>query len=260
MPKQVITPDNLSDQFVLYGPTSEVRIDESEFVSSDVNNQLSLGSDGRLYVDPVSELNLVDIRTGNIDGQNVTLKVDNEDFGWHDIVAPIAIRGGGVNNPAWVQFRDGIFAYEFQSGRSNEFWASYHLNHDYAMGTAIFPHVHWSPRTAQTGTVRWVLEYTVAKGHQQATGSVFGPTQTIIIDHTISQPSQYMHFVTEVPEAQGLVSALFEPDTVILVRWFRDGNADTYPASVCAFTTDIHYQVARASTKNRAPDFFGSNT
>ncbi len=258
MPKQVIIPDNLSDQFVLYGPTSEIRIDESELVSMDANNQLSIGADGRLRVGPT--LNDIDIRSGNVDGQNVTLKVDNDDFGWADIIAPITVRGGGANNPAWVQFRDGIFGYEFQSSRSNEFWASYHLNHDYALGTPIFPHVHWSPVTAQTGTVRWTLEYTVAKGHQQTTGSVFGHTQTISMLTTISQPSQYMHFVTEVPEAQGLTSSLFEPDALIVARWFRHGANDTYPASVIGFTTDIHYQVARASTKNRAPNFYGDNS
>jgi hypothetical protein len=80
----------------------------------------------------------------------------------------------------------------------------------------------------------------------------------VYVETNITQPSQYMHFVTEVSEAQAIPATVLEPDTLVNIRFFRDGGNDTFPDNVYAFTADLHYQTARIATKNRAPDFFGT--
>lgn len=198
----------------------------------------------------------VNITGGNIDPQNIDLKVDNDEYGWANITSPINVFGNGNNSPTWGQFREGIFAYQFDYDKSSEIWSQHRINHDYAIGSPIFLHIHWSPNTNVTGIVRWVFEYTIAKGHGQETGSVFGQTQTVTVDTNITEPSQYKHFITEIPDP-GISSSLLEPDSIILCRIYRDGPGGTFSGTVSGFVTGLHYQVARHSTKNRAPNFYG---
>lgn len=193
--------------------------------------------------------------TTDIDAQNTPL-LTNEGFGWRDITSEIRVSGNGNANPNWTAFRNGIFAYEFQSSRANEFWCTFHIDHDYALGTKVFPHIHWATNSTATGSVRWGIEYAVAKGHAQASGSIFGPSSLIYVTSQVTPGSQFRHYITEVPEALAIPASQLEPDSLILVRFFRDGVNDTLPASVHAFTADVHYQVARISTRNKAPNFY----
>lgn len=197
----------------------------------------------------------IDIRTGNIDGQDVTFKVGTE-AGWRDLTGELYTEGGGSTAPTWTMFRQSIFAHEFESSKINQGWITFHLNHDYALGTPILPHLHWSVNTTNTGSVRWGFEWTIAKGHQQATGSIFEATSLHYVTTNITEPSQYKHFVSEFAYADGIVSSLLEPDAMLLFRIFRDSPNDTFPNSVFLLTSDLHYQSERFATKNRAPNFF----
>lgn len=179
-------------------------------------------------------------------------------YGWRDLTAAFVVRGTGLNNPTWGTFRNGIAGYLFSPSTMKEVWSNFHIDHDYAMGTVVFPHIHWAPNTTSTGTVRWGVEYTVAKGHQQGADSTFGATTTVYINQTVSTPSQYQHFVAEVSLADAIPATLLEPDSVIMVRFFRDAAnaADTFPDDVFGFFGDLHYQSNRFSTVNKAPNFF----
>lgn len=195
-----------------------------------------------------------DLLSGNVNGQEVTQLIDG-DYGWRDLFTQITLRGNGKNNPLWDVFRDGIYAYMFDSGKMMECWTSFHVDHDYAIGTPLFPHVHWSPLTAGAGTVRWGFEYTVAKGHAQGPESLFQPTTTVYIEQTVNN-DQFMHMITETDVANAIPPDLIEPDSIIMARMFRDGVNDTYPGAVSVFAVDLHYQVARSSTRNKSPDFY----
>ena len=181
--------------------------------------------------------------------------VDSAYRGWRDNISPIVVKGSGSNNPTWSVFRNGIYAYEFiGTGTSlKEFWSVFHIDHDYLVGSNMYPHVHFAVgNTNATGVVKWFMEYTVAKGHQQ---SAFAATttvsQTISIDGT-----PYKHYVCEL--SAGISSAEFEPDSMILIRFYRDpaDAGDTFAASVWGFTSDLHYQFDRYGTKNKAPNFY----
>jgi hypothetical protein len=173
--------------------------------------------------------------------------------GWDDITADLGSgKVAGVNQPTWSTFRDGIEAYEFSASAMNELWITFHIKHDYAEGTDVYPHVHWSPNTTSTGVVRWGFEYTVAKGHDQ---EAFPASTTVYVEQTISSNKQYQHIISEVTDAQPFDA--FEADTLILMRVFRDaGNpADTFPDAVHAFTADIHFQADKDVTPNKSPPF-----
>ena len=68
-----------------------------------------------------------------------------------------------------------------------------------------------------------------------------------------------MHYVGEVSETDAVDGATLgiEPDTVVLVRLFRDGgNAnDTFPDEVFVSFIDMHYLADRATTPNKSPPF-----
>lgn len=175
-------------------------------------------------------------------------------YGWRDMISDLQVKGSGVNNPTWATFRNGISAWTFSAGTMNEVWSAFHFQHDLAVGTEIYLHVHWAPSTTSTGVVRWGFEYTYADGHQQGSNSDFPATTTVYVNQTIGSNLQYRHHVAETTA----ISGSFEPDGLILVRIFRDAadGADTFPDTVCAFTADVHYQVDRYSTKNKAPNFY----
>lgn len=181
--------------------------------------------------------------------------------GWRDLTAEITTRGSGANNPTWTKFIDdgagsqGIFAYEFEHNKNREFWMVFHVDHDYAIGTDIFFHVHFSLQSNSSGNIGWACEYTIAQGHQQGTPSVFSNTSTANMQVAVDANSAYEHHVAEV--SVGISDSDLEPDCLILCRFYRDNTVvNNIAASVWGFTADIHYQVDRYSTKNRLPDFY----
>ena len=174
-------------------------------------------------------------------------------IGWDDITADLSAgKAVGANAPTWSVFRNGIEAYEFHQTTMNEIWITFHVKHDYAEGTLVYPHIHWSPNTTSTGVVRWGMEYTVAKGHDQ---EAFPATTTVYVEPDITSNKQYQHLVSEVSDADAFDA--FEADTLVLMRIFRDaGHAnDTFPDPVHAFTADIHFQANKDYTPNKAPPF-----
>lgn len=176
--------------------------------------------------------------------------------GWTDYLSSLSSgKTAGSSVPTWTTYRDGIKGFAFAPTGGDEIWISFHINHDFKVGTAIYPHVHWSPNTTNTGTVRWGMEYTVAKGHQQ---SNFGASNTIYVEQTVGSANQYGHYIAEASDGDAISSSELEVDALVLMRIFRDGSHvnDTFPDSVFGFFVDLHVQVDRFSTLNKSPDFY----
>lgn len=173
--------------------------------------------------------------------------------GWRDNIVQLVPQFGNPEAPELNIFRDGIHAYNFPAGAMTEACAYFHVDHDYAMGTALYPHVHWAIQTSATGTIRWGIEYTVAKGHQQM---AFGETNTVYVEQA-STGTPYLHYVAEVSLANAIPGTNIEPDTLILCRFFRDGAHpnDTLDADAFVFCVDLHYQADRATTPNKTAPF-----
>lgn len=201
-----------------------------------------------------------------LDGLRLTptshLLIDNgttQTYGWKDNTQPMSVRGNGANSPSFGVIFGNMQGYLWDPATMNQCWVDFHILHDYAAGTMMFPHVHWMPTTTNTGTVRWGIEYTVAKGHQQQAFST--STVTVYLEYTIANANQrYLHIVTETPDALAIPATNLEIDGFIKTRVFRDAAHpnDTYPDNVHAWCVDLHYQAAQFSTINKAPNFFGT--
>lgn len=174
-------------------------------------------------------------------------------LGWRDNIVELKVDSSSPNAPTLESIRGGILGWKFPVNELTEAHSAFHIDHDYALGTALYLHVHWVCPTTDVGTVRWGFEYTVAKGHQQA---AFPTTTTVYVEQTTTGTA-YMHYVGEVGEASAISGTGIEPDTVILVRLFRDGAHvnDTLNANVFGVFLDLHYQADRATTPFKAPNF-----
>lgn len=191
-----------------------------------------------------------------IRGISERLFPNNDDYGWTDYLSSLSSgKTAGSSVPTWSTFRDGIKGFAFSPTGGDEIWISFHINHDFKLGTAIYPHVHWSPNTTSTGTVRWGVEYTAAKGHQQ---SNFGSSNTIYIEQTVGSADQYGHYIAESSDGDAISSDELEVDALVLMRIFRDGSHvnDTFPDDVFGFFVDLHVQIDRFSTLNKSPNFY----
>lgn len=176
-------------------------------------------------------------------------------LGWRDNVIEMTVRSGPTE-PQMTLFRNGIYMLAFPVEGLREVFGNFHIDHDYALGTALYPHIHWATDGALVGTVRWGIEWTVAKGHQQM---AFGPTTTVYVEQTTTG-TPYMHYIAETSLANAIPGTGIEPDTFILMRVFRDVDHvnDTYADQVFGLALDLHYQADRATTPNKAPNFYGA--
>ncbi len=173
--------------------------------------------------------------------------------GWDDYtVAGLDIRLRGSNDPTLKEFRDGLYLYAFSGTVGlNEAFVSIHILHDYAIGTAIYPHIHWAHNIASpSGDVVWQVDYSIAKGFSQET---FPDTTTITTQETAG--TQYYHQITEFPNP--MPAGSLEADTVVLMRVYRDsghGN-DNFLNDAFLVQVDLHYESQGRRTSDKQPPF-----
>lgn len=188
-----------------------------------------------------------------VDGNFEYLQTNN-DLGWRDNIIELKVDASSTNAPTLNPMRGGILAWTFPPNETTEAHAAWHIDHDYAMGTPLYFHVHWATASTDIGTVRWGFEYTIAKGHQQ---QAFPATSTVYVEQA-STGTAYMHMIAELSEANAISGTGIEPDTVIMVRLFRDGAHvnDTLEAEVFGLFLDLHYQADHTTTPNKSPPFW----
>lgn len=177
-------------------------------------------------------------------------------IGWRDNIVQLTVDSSNPDSPTLNIFRDGLHAYNFFAGQFTECFAWFHVDHDYALGTKMYPHIHWSVQTDVVGTVRWGVEYTIAKGHQQ---EAFPESRIVYIEQS-TDGTPFKHYVAETSDENAIDGAFYgiEPDTLILARFFRDGTHpnDTFEGDVFVFILDMHYQANRLATPFKRPNFF----
>jgi len=180
--------------------------------------------------------------------------------GRRDQLGEINVRGTGSSDPAYSQIgATNFYAFLFPGTgvQIKQFWHQSHIQHDFRPGSKVYPHIHWIPSTSGSGNVVWNLSWTAARGHNQGAFGFANPTTFKI---TQAAPGvAYQHMIAEASEAQAVSITGMEPDTVICWRVWRDPAdvGDTYDADVFSNFFDIHYDVDRFSTINKAPNFYG---
>ena len=176
--------------------------------------------------------------------------------GWNDyLTSGLALPKGGANQPSLPLFRDGIYQLAFDgTGASiEETYTNIHILHDYKSGTKVYPHIHWSHNNvAPSGDVVWKIDYSVAKGH--SAGAFPAPT-TISLQQTAA--AQYTHHIIETLEANAIVSTNLEPDSVIMMRIYRDptdGN-DGFEDDAFLLFVDLHIEADGNFTNEKVTPF-----
>lgn len=206
-------------------------------------------------------LNLVIASTS---GTGIKVDSANPVFGWRDLEGVEIVDTIGANAATLSTYQGDIREFAFGVGDLME--TRFHMPHDYAPGTDMFIHVHWSHvGTAISGTFEPHIHHSYAKGHGQAPFSA--PKQLILPYATvdIATTPQFQHMITEVPlsvaggSATQLDSADLEIDGLILCQIHVDaiptitGGTSNLPF---IHRVDIHYQSTNMATADKAPDFY----
>lgn len=112
------------------------------------------------------------------------------------------------------------------------------MNHNWAEGTTLYPHVHWYPTTAAAGSVIWFMEYAFAK----AEGAVIPASATIQVTQAaggVAWTERFASFPTIVLDATYKIGAQLH------IRWYRAPatSGDNYGDDAALGTFGIHVRI-----------------
>lgn len=182
---------------------------------------------------------------------------------WKDLIGDINPKSLGVGAPTLDTLTGNIRNWRYSVGDDGE--NIYHVPHDYAPGTDMFFHLHWTHNgTNISGSLVVEISMTYAKGHQQA---AFHAQKTLILSDgplTITNTPTLWHRITEVKmstpggSASKIDTNLIEVDGIIQMHYdvttiptITGGSGEPF-----MLTFDIHYEADRLGTRRRAPDFY----
>ena len=184
-------------------------------------------------------------------------------FGWRDIIGKVIPKAVGAGSPTRAPYMGGqLGQYAFVAGDAYDI--EFHIPHDYAPGTDIHIHVHWSHNgDAISGSAVFDFYHSYAKGHNQAN---FSAEKNLTITYPtvdVANMPQYRHRIDEVIMSGPSATATLmdrddlEPDGLILMTC----KLTALPViggggKLFVHTVDIHYQSSNISTKNKAPNFY----
>jgi hypothetical protein len=198
-------------------------------------------------------------------GAGIKLEQASPTYPWRDcegLIYPDPANPAAA--PTVAQFRTGLYAYSYSDGDQCHF--SFHMPHDYAPGTDLYIHAHWSHNATgvAANTLTWAFQISYAKGFSQAlfTAPVTPSITYPLVDITTSP--QYNHYVTEIqlsaasPSATQLDTDILEVDGLIIGTMtmgipnasFSGGTPDE---AIYIFTIDLHYQSTGIGTKGKSP-------
>ena len=214
------------------------------------------------------EFLVMDKASGN--GIKIDTSSGNATFGFADIIGDQFSRNTGATKPTLATYNGVVRAWQF--GNGDEANISYHIPHDYVLGTDIHLHIHWSQTSATNtgGDIDFRYTAIYAKGHNQASGSTFTATPKTALFTSIALAgagsNQFQHHLTEITISAATATAAlfdsddFEPDGVIELTFEMDANNLTDSVTVLdpfIHFVDIHYQSnSIIGTKSRTPDFY----
>lgn len=189
----------------------------------------------------------------------IGIKIDetSPDWGWHDLTGQMAFEEATGTTPTLTIYQGTIKQRLFDVNDIGS--GVFHMPHDYAEGTDLYLHTHWShtSATVTTGAVNWQAEVMYAKGHDQASFS----TPIIVNMNQNASTTRYQHMIAESPMSAAagagglLVTGDMEADGLIIIELSLTSNTMDGGAMPYFHTLDIHYQSTGVATKQRAPAF-----
>ncbi len=228
----------------------------------------------------ISDLNAVEAEVDTIQSGDLafpkllllnTAKVQRVDeqggtpyYGWKDLIGDITPKTTGLGAPTLDAITGNVRGFRYSVGDDGD--CIFHIPHDYAPGTDVFLHYHWTHNgTAISGSFAVTHYLTYAKGHQQAS---FHAQKTLTITDgslTIGAAPQLAHRIVEAQastpggSASMIDTNLIETDGIIIVHF----DVTTIPTisgggtnEPFLLTLDFHYQsISTGTTKNKVPPF-----
>lgn len=224
------------------------------------------GDDPDVLFDPTeAQLILRDVSVvlPKASGEGVLIDSESPTFGWRDIIGNVQPKATGAGSPTRAVYAGGTLAdYSFIANDVCDF--IFHIPHDYAPGTDIYFHVHWSHTgTTVTGNAVFDVYHSYSKGHNQAN---FPAEKNVTITYAtvdIATTPQYRHRIDEVAiSGASATSTLMDRDSIevdgLIMATVKLTTLPTLGGGGKLFihTCDIHYQSTNIGTKQKAPDFW----
>lgn len=125
------------------------------------------------------------------------------------------------------------------------------IPNDIQPNSFLYPVIHWEPTTTDAGTVRWGIEYSVARVGLDSFTSV-----TTAYIEQVSSAVIGNHLAVELLDANKIAST--DPESVILMRVFRDATHanDTYTGDAGLVSIGLRYQSTQLGTPKRVSDYY----
>lgn len=110
------------------------------------------------------------------------------------------------------------------------------IPHGWKEGSVLYPHVHWTPTTADAGNVHWQMEYTFANVNDAF------PAVTTISGTDAAATTAWTHQIDPLTSIDGKDKKL---SAMFVGRLFRDPAhaSDTYAFDAALLEIDIHYEI-----------------
>jgi len=171
---------------------------------------------------------------------------------WEDMRIPVAsLKVPGSNAPTWSTFPNGTtdtglqalhFSDQAVEGNEEGVYFTVQLPHAWKIGTDIEAHIHWSPETTGTGTVRWGFTYTWA-----FIDAVYGEPATVYGEHTIAENEQDKHIYTDFDPwlTTPTDRPSYKVSSMLVCKLFRNSSHanDTYTGDAALLEVDMHLEI-----------------
>jgi len=159
------------------------------------------------------------------------------DGNWDDL--RVAAQNTRINpvkeKPDYGSLTGAFLTYLFDPAETETVNFVIQIPHSFKYNSTIYPHVHWAPVTASSGSVRWSFEYSIA--------NIFGTfgAATTLTALCEASGTAYKHFYCSLGSID---MSGFSTSCMILCNLSRLGNGsgDDYPSDAGLLEFDIHYQ------------------
>lgn len=168
------------------------------------------------------------------------LQESPNDYAWDDIRVPMENTrlNASKSEPAFEDWIDGIHAFHFENNNQDDesLHFSIQIPHDWAVGTTLHPHLHWYPKSTDTGSVVWELEHVAAAIDTAFPVAVTSSVKTQAAVGTLNQ-----HQIVEFDLIDGKYLNISSMIHFRLTRLGGDGD-DDFADDAVAGEFDVHYQ------------------
>lgn len=177
-----------------------------------------------------------------------TLSFKGDATVYRDIIIPgNSLAPTGAAAPDLINFINANLQVRgFDGGATTErLFGSCEMQHDYKEGSNIEIHVHWSPTTADAGSVVWQLYYTWTNKH----GTFAAPT-LITFTPDAAGGTAWVHKFKSGGAISGAGKTI---GSIFVFQLFRDPGAtgDTYSADAALLDVGIHYECDTTGSRER---------